>query len=105
MFVVRGSRQISQGVHSYQKRLATSVSSSDKFKVLIVGGGKALQPVVYVLISLSFSPLGTGGLAVAQQIYNRFKLSGKPLRKGDICIVDGTENHYYQVRKSISEGT
>ena len=45
---------------------------------------------------------GTGGLAVAQQIYNRFKLSGKPLRNGDICIVDGSENHYYQVCTSVT---
>jgi sulfide:quinone oxidoreductase len=36
-------------------------------------------------------------LSVAQQIYNRFEAAGKPLNAGSIGIVDGAENHYYQV--------
>jgi hypothetical protein len=97
MFAIRGSRLISQAVHLYQKRSVTSASSSDKFKVLIVGGGKAYG--ASCLSIYIFLPLGTGGLAVAHQIYKRFKRSGKPLRDGDIGIVDGSEHHYYQVRR------
>jgi hypothetical protein len=50
-------------------------------------------------ISDPFSVSGSGGLSVAQQIFNRFASSDKPLAPGDIAIVDGAENHYYQVRQ------
>jgi len=36
-------------------------------------------------------------LSVAQQIYNRFEMAGKALDAGSIAIVDGAENHHYQV--------
>ena len=44
-----------------------------------------------------YGSTGSGGLSVARQIYNRFEAAGKPLADGDIGIVDGAEDHYYQV--------
>ncbi|KAH9484298.1 Sulfide:quinone oxidoreductase, mitochondrial [Psilocybe cubensis] len=74
--LARGIRQASKPT-ALQSRSATTASSSQKFKVLVVGGGSA-------------------GLSVAQQIYNRFQAAGKSLAAGDIGIVDAAENHYYQ---------
>jgi len=54
MLPIRGSRLISKGIHSNQTILTTT-PSSDKFKVLIVGGGKQASAnhlpklVVYII--------------------------------------------------------
>ena len=47
------------------------------------------------------TPIGSGGLNVANQIYNRFKSAGKALNPGDIAILDAAEYHYYQVRDDV----
>ncbi|KAF5365665.1 hypothetical protein D9758_003312 [Tetrapyrgos nigripes] len=59
------------------RRLASSTSIPDKFKIVVVGAG-------------------SGGLSVANQLYNRFEAAGKTLNSGDIAIIDATEFHYYQ---------
>ncbi|TFK42619.1 FAD/NAD(P)-binding domain-containing protein [Crucibulum laeve] len=58
-------------------RFVSTKPSSDKYKVVVVGGG-------------------SGGLSVANQIYDRFKTTGKPLKGSDVAIVDAEEYHYYQ---------
>ncbi|KAL4067589.1 sulfide-quinone oxidoreductase [Scleroderma citrinum] len=52
-------------------RLASTTTSKDKFKVVVVGAGEMLR-----------------GLAVANQIYWRFKDAGKSLNPGDIAVLD-----------------
>ena len=53
------------------------------------------------LLSLILLAVGAGGLTVANQIFDRFMAAGKPLNEGDHVIVDGADNHYYQVRSKL----
>ncbi|KXN82079.1 Sulfide:quinone oxidoreductase, mitochondrial [Leucoagaricus sp. SymC.cos] len=66
----------SRSTFIWQRHASTS-ASTDKYKILVVGGG-------------------SGGISVANQIFNRFKDSGKALNDGDVAIVDAAEYHYYQ---------
>jgi len=83
-------------------RSTSTTSTPQKYKVLVIGGGEtplrtadltSYQSLIPLFVSLP----GSGGLTVAQQIYNRFEVAGKRLNSGDVAIVDGAENHYYQV--------
>lgn len=56
---------------------AASTTSSDKFKVVVVGGG-------------------SGGLTIANQIYRRFKAANQSLNSGDIVVLDAAQYHDYQ---------
>ncbi|KAF5358208.1 hypothetical protein D9756_001607 [Leucocoprinus leucothites] len=70
-------RATSSRSSSIWKRHASSSTSTDKYRILVVGAG-------------------SGGLATANQIYNRFKAGGKTLNDGDVAIVDAAESHFYQ---------
>jgi hypothetical protein len=75
-------------------RLQSTNATTDKVKVLVVGGGMSPCRTNETGSNLA---LGTGGLTVANQIYDRFKADGKTLNAGDITILDAAEYHYYQV--------
>ncbi|TFK76485.1 sulfide-quinone oxidoreductase [Pluteus cervinus] len=68
--------RVVRSLHS-STRLASSLSTKDTYKVLVIGGG-------------------TGGLSVANQVYNRFKAAGKSLNSSDVAIIDDAEYHFYQ---------
>lgn len=77
MLQARTSAYLAQSVHLCRRRASTA-STRDKFKIVVVGGGSA-------------------GLSVAQQIHSRFALSNQSLSDGDILILDAAGYHYYQV--------
>lgn len=96
--------RVSSLLQGHARRLASTTTAKDKFKVVVVGAGEILA------FSTNPHPLrtsstGSGGLAVANQIYWRFKDAGKSLNPGDIVVLDAAQYHYYQVLDSIISAT